>query len=79
MRLLKSTSSNWINDTYFPDRSFAWQHGYGAFSVGLSVRDATVAYIRNQATHHQQLSFQDEFRDFLTRHGITWNEQYIWG
>jgi len=79
IRILKLTSSKWINDTYFSDRSFTWQHGYGAFSVGLSSRDATVASIRNQEAHHQQLSFQDEFRYFLSRHGIAWDEKYIWG
>jgi putative transposase len=79
MRVLKSTSSTWVNDTYFPDRAFAWQEGYGAFSVGLSAREATTAYIRSQAEHHRTRGFQDEFRDFLKRHGVAWDERYIWG
>ena len=79
MRTFKATSSTWVNSTFFPDRSFAWQEGYGAFSVGLSARDATIAYIRGQVEHHRERSFQDEFRDFLTRHGVEWNERYVWG
>jgi REP element-mobilizing transposase RayT len=79
MRTLKATSSSWVNSTFFPDRRFAWQEGYGAFSIGLSARDATVAYIRGQVEHHRERSFQDEFRDFLTRHGIACDERYLWG
>ncbi len=79
MRLLKSNSSKWVNDTFFPDRTFAWQDGYGAFSIAQSQVDATVAYIRGQAEHHQTRSFQDEFRDFLTRQGLAWDERYVWG
>ena len=79
MRILKSTSSTWVNDTYFSDRSFAWQEGYGAFSVGLTARDATIAYIRHQVKHHQKCGFQDEFREFLARHGIVYDEQHVWG
>ena len=79
LRLLKSNSSKWINDTYFPKRDFAWQDGYGAFSIAQSQVDATVAYIRGQAEHHRVRTFQDEFRDFLTRQGLSWDERYIWG
>ncbi len=79
MRVLKATSSTWVNDTFFPDRRFGWQEGYGAFSVGLSARDATVDYIRNQVEHHRERGFQDEFRDFLARHKVTWDERYVWG
>jgi putative transposase len=80
MRTFKATSSAWVNDTFFPgDRSFAWQEGYGAFGVGLAARDATIEYIRNQEEHHRERGFQDEFRDFLARHGITCDERYAWG
>ena len=79
VRIIKSTSSTWVNDTYFSDRSFAWQEGYGACSVGLSSRDATITYIRNQEVRHRSYGFQDEFRDFLKRHEVTWDERYIWG
>jgi putative transposase len=79
MRTLKATSSTWVNNTFFTDRRFAWQEGYGAFSVGLAARDATIAYIRGQVEHHRERGFQEEFREFLARHGITWDERYVWG
>jgi putative transposase len=79
MRTLKSTSSTWINDTFFPQRTFRWQEGYGAFGVGLAARDATIAYILNQENHHRAFGFQDEFRDFLARHEITCDERHAWG
>ena len=53
MQLLKGNSSKWIRETFPKMRAFAWQEGYGAFSVGVSGVDATVAYIRNQAAHHR--------------------------
>ena len=79
MRHLKGTSSRWVNDTYFPQRDFAWQEGYGAFSIAQSLVEATIAYIRGQEEHHRQRTFQDEFRDFLTRQGIAWDERFVWG
>ena len=57
-RLLKGTSSKWVNDQFFPDRSFAWQAGYGAFSVSQSQIEVVTNYIRNQAEHHRKWSFQ---------------------
>lgn len=79
MRVLKATSSKWINDEFFRRRDFAWQEGYGAFAISPSHKEATIAYITNQDEHHRQRTFQDEYRDFLTRQGITWDEQYLWG
>jgi REP element-mobilizing transposase RayT len=79
MRVLTATSSRWINDMFFPERSFAWQEGYGAFSIGLSARDATIAYIRDQVEHHRHRGFPDELREFLERHGIAWGERRALG
>ena len=78
LRLLKGTSSKWVNDEFFPDRSFAWQDGYGAFAISPSLLDATVAYIKNQKEHHQARTFQDEYREFLKRQGIMGDERYMW-
>ena len=75
LRILKATSSKWVNDEFFPTRNFAWQEGYGAFAISPSHKEATIAYITNQEGHHRQRTFQDEYRDFLTRQGITWDEQ----
>ena len=78
MEAVKSVSSGWIHDT-FPDlRDFAWQEGYGAFSVSASSIPRVRAYIRGQEAHHATLSFEDEFRALLKRHGTQCDERYLW-
>ena len=57
---------------------FHWQNGYGAFSVSQSNVEAVQNYIRSQQEHHQQQSFQDEFRALLARHGLEFDERYVW-
>jgi putative transposase len=57
---------------------FHWQAGYGVFSVSESNVDAVRDYIQQQAIHHVRLTFQEEFREFLRRHGIEWDERYVW-
>lgn len=79
MQLIKGGSSIWVHDEFPKARNFAWQQGYGAFSIGVSQVDATVAYIENQEEHHRAVSFQEEFRAFLKKHGIEWDERYVWG
>ena len=49
-----------------------------AFSIGVSQRDATIEYIRTQPEHHRRRTFQEEFREFLTRHGFEYDERYVW-
>ena len=62
-----------------PDLSdFAWQGGYGIFSVSESNRDQVSSYIADQERHHQKMSFQDEFRLLCKRHGIEIDERYVW-
>ena len=78
VRDMKANSSKWIHETVPELRAFAWQTGYGAFTVSYSNVDAVKAYIANQAEHHRRRSFQEEFVDFLQRHGVTYNEQYLW-
>jgi REP element-mobilizing transposase RayT len=73
---IKGGSSKWIHETFPDQRTFAWQEGYGAFSV--SVSDKTIAYIENQAEHHRTKSFQEEFLAFLKRHRVEYDERYIW-
>jgi putative transposase len=77
MQLLKGNSSKWIRETFPKMRSFAWQEGYGAFSVGVSGLDATVAYIRNQTEHHRTRSFRDEFVAILKKHGFACDESML--
>lgn len=75
---LKTGSSKWLK-TQTPELAqFAWQSGYGAFSVGPSDLNALLAYIDTQEEHHRRRSFQEEYRAFLKRYGIEFDERYIW-
>jgi len=73
MQLLKGNSSKWIRETFPKMHLFAWQEGYGAFSVGVSGVDRTVSYIRNQAEHHRTRTFRDEIVVILQKHGFAYN------
>ena len=57
---------------------FAWQNGYGAFSVSESNVEAVTAYISDQAEHHRKLSYQEELRELLKRHRVAFDERYLW-
>jgi putative transposase len=70
VQLLKSGSSKWIHENFPMSRNFAWQEGYGAFSVGVSQRAATIEYVLAQVEHHKRISFDDELKKFLVVHGI---------
>jgi REP element-mobilizing transposase RayT len=74
VQLLKSGSSKWIHESFPGSRTFAWQEGYGAFSVGVSQKATTVKYILAQVEHHKRISFEDELKKFLSVHGI--NEDF---
>lgn len=78
MQLIKGGSSKWIHDKFPDHRHFAWQEGYGAFSIGISQGDDTVAYINGQREHHRKRSFQEEFLAFLEKHDIDYDPRYIW-
>ena len=77
MQLLKGNSSKWLRETFPKMHSFAWQEGYGAFSVGISGVDATVGYIRNQAEHHRTRSFRDEYIAMLKKHGFVFEDSML--
>jgi putative transposase len=70
IQLLKSGSSKWIHDNFPESKNFAWQEGYGAFSIGVSQIPTTVRYIQSQDEHHKRVSFADELKKFLAVHGI---------
>lgn len=75
---LKTASSKWLK-THSPGLNlFAWQRGYGAFSIGPRDLSKVVAYIDNQEEHHRKRTFQDEFRTFLNTYGIEFDERYVW-
>jgi putative transposase len=78
MRLIKTNSSKWVHEQWPARAAFAWQTGYGAFSVSKSNVEAVSAYIAHQEEHHKTMTFQEEFIAFLTRHGIEYDERYIW-
>ncbi len=75
---LKSHSSKWIKTKGAAYQNFYWQDGYGAFSVNPSEIDAVVVYIANQHEHHRQHSFQDEYRVFLKKYNVEYDERYVW-
>jgi putative transposase len=77
MQLLKGASSKWMNENH--TKQFAWQEGYGAFTVGVSQKAGTIAYIQNQAEHHHKRSFEEEFVAFLRKHQIDYDPKYVWG
>jgi len=70
VQLVKSGSSKWLHENFPKLKNFSRQEGYGAFSIGVSQRVATVKYIEGQAEHHKRISFEEEFKKFLTAHGI---------
>ena len=75
---LKAHSSKWMKTKDPSLRNFYWQGGYGAFSVNPSEIDTDVAYIENQHQHHQKMTFQEEYRAFLKKYNVEYNEQYVW-
>jgi len=77
MRTIKTNSSRWVH-TEMKKRTFAWQIGYAAFSVSRSNIAPVSRYIREQAEHHRRRSFKDEFLALLKKHGIEYDERYIW-
>ena len=78
MRVIKTNSSRWIHEQWPQRKSFAWQTGYGAFSVSRSNVEEVVRYIENQEEHHRTVSFQEEFLAFLKRHGVAYDPRYVW-
>ena len=79
MQLVEGGSSLWPHETLPPVSGFAWQEGYAAFSVSASRIDETIRYIQQQAKHHRTLSFEEEFKRFLERHGVEYDPRYVFG
>ena len=74
----KKSSSKWLKTQSPALATFAWQAGYGAFSVSESSVEAVTRYIDTQTEHHRKVTFQDEFRVFLTKHNLEYDERYLW-
>jgi len=75
---LKRGSSLWLKTKSSSLKDFAWQNGYGIFSIGFSQKPAVCEYITGQEEHHRKVSFQDEFRVLLQRYEIEFDEKYVW-
>lgn len=75
---LKRSSSLWIKQRFPELRDFAWQGGFGVFSIGQSQVADVRRYIESQEEHHRKVSFQDEFRTILKRYEIEFDERYLW-
>ena len=74
---IKTSTSSWIKqNSIFPNFTH-WQDGYGAFTVSHNDKDAVIEYIKGQEEHHKTVSFKDELREFLIKHGVTFDEKYL--
>lgn len=75
---LKSHSSKWVKNRWEGYENFYWQRGYGGFSVNPTETDVLKKYILNQEQHHKKMTFQDEYRAFLKKYNVDYDEKYVW-
>ena len=78
LRELTASSSGWVHDTFPGAGKFWWQTGYGAFTASHSALARVKAYIANQEEHHKNQTFPEEFRALLLKHGISFDEKFLW-
>lgn len=77
MQDIKGSSSKWINEKKFVKEKFEWQEGYGAFSYSKSQAPKVIAYVQNQEHHHHKITFMEEYKKFLKKFEIDYDERYI--
>ena len=75
---IKRSSSSWIKNQDSSFKDFYWQEGYGAFSVGQTEDETVINYIKNQKEHHKTKDYKTEFRGFLRKYNIEYDERYVW-
>lgn len=75
-RVVKTNSSRWVREKW--NVRFAWQTGYGAFSVSESNVAAVSRYIATQEEHHRKRTFQEEYLAFLKKNNVPYDERYVW-
>ncbi|MCX5661039.1 MAG: IS200/IS605 family transposase [Planctomycetota bacterium] len=75
---IKTGSSVWLKEQDDRYAEFHWQTGYGMFSVSPTHRSAVESYLDNQAEHHREVTFQEEFRRILIKNGVEFDERYVW-
>jgi putative transposase len=74
----KKSSSKWLKTKGAEFHEFGWQNGYGGFSVSQSHADEVIRYIETQQEHHRTMTFQEEYREFLRKYQIPFDERYVW-
>ena len=75
---VKKPTSRWLKTKGAAFSGFHWQNGYGVFSVSQSAVARTAAYILGQEEHHREVTFQEEYRRFLKKYGVEYDERYVW-
>ena len=78
VQVLKQDSSKFVKTLDERLRTFAWQNGYGLFSVSPTHLGSARTYIEEQEEHHRVKSFQEEYREFLKRYSVPFDEHYVW-
>jgi putative transposase len=78
VRHLKASSSNWLKTQSIDIKDFSWQRGYACISISPKDVDALVDYIDRQEEHHRKRTFQEEYRMFLDKYGMEYDEAYVW-
>jgi len=78
VEITKTSSSKWLKTKSQSLKDFHWQSGYGAFSVSQSAAESVISYIRDQDEHHRTMTFQEEYRRFLDRYQVVYDERYVW-
>jgi REP element-mobilizing transposase RayT len=76
--VVKSNSSRWVHESFPKRRAFAWQEGYGAFSVSKSEEMKVISYIKTQQQHHRKRSFKEEYLEFLAKYEVEYDARYLW-
>ena len=77
IQLIKGGSSKWMHDTFPELKHFAWQEGYGAFTISVSHVEDTIKYLQNQEKHHRKKTFKEEYIEILKKHNIEFDERYL--
>jgi putative transposase len=75
---IKKASSKWVKALHARYRGFFWQRGYAAFSVSPSQLDSVLEYVNKQQEHHRTRTFQEEYRELLRKHGVDFDERFVW-
>ncbi len=79
VQLVKAGSAKWVHEEFREHTGFAWQEGYAAFSVSVSHVEPLKKYIAEQVEHHKKRTFAEEFLALLEKHGIEYDQRYVWG